>query len=74
VKRALVAGALWCGLAFAGCATTSNDATVCPEHQNLRCVGRVVCDMDRERGCQVCQCEDVTKMGTEPKYEQYQVK
>ncbi len=44
------------------CATLKKDQTVCPEFRNLRCVGRTVCDMDEQRGCRTCACEDATNL------------
>jgi hypothetical protein len=48
-------------LLVGSCATMKKDQTVCPEYRNLRCVGRTNCDMDQQRGCRVCQCEDATQ-------------
>jgi hypothetical protein len=52
-------------LCLGACATMKKDQTVCPEFRNLRCVGRTVCDMDQNRGCRVCRCEDATNL-TDP--------
>jgi hypothetical protein len=45
----------------AGCRHNSsraeNKSGRCPESQNLWCLTDVECSMDRDRGCQVCQCE-----------------
>jgi hypothetical protein len=49
-------------LFLSGCATLKKDQTVCPEFRNLRCVGRTVCDLDQDRGCRVCKCEDATNL------------
>lgn len=39
-----------------GCATLANSKTACPEYRDLRCATGPECSMDRERGCEVCQC------------------
>jgi hypothetical protein len=43
-----------------GCAHSSSRAektgTRCPESRNPWCMTKVECSMDRERGCEVCQC------------------
>ena len=33
-----------------------NSTTVCPEYRDLACTSSPECSMDRDRGCQVCQC------------------
>ncbi len=47
------------------CASMKKDRTVCPEFRNIRCAGRTVCDLDKDRGCRVCACEDATNL-TDP--------
>jgi len=57
VRRALVF------LAFAaGCASLTNDRTVCPEFRNLRCPNGASCSYDQARACRVCQCDPITTM------------
>jgi hypothetical protein len=56
-RRLAIAG--WLGLTLAGaagCATLSNDTTVCPEYRSLHCLAGAECSMDNRRGCRVCQC------------------
>ena len=52
---ALLAAVLF-ALALAACRTIPV-AGECPEAQDLRCLTKKVCSEDRDRGCQVCQCE-----------------
>ena len=53
-------------LALSACAFHQKDQTVCPEFRSIRCVGNVVCSMDRYRGCRVCQCERAGGLAGEP--------
>jgi hypothetical protein len=57
-------------LAAPACAHVQKDQTVCPEYRNIRCVGEARCSMDKQRGCKVCQCEDMDMdsppVGTSP--------
>jgi hypothetical protein len=46
-------------VAFAVACRTIPVAGECPESRSLRCLSRKVCTEDRQRGCQVCRCEDV---------------
>jgi hypothetical protein len=40
-----------------GCSHAFKSSTaVCPEYRNLACTSAPECSMDRDRGCQVCQC------------------
>jgi hypothetical protein len=40
------------------------EAGLCPEARSLRCIAGKTCTYDRERKCEVCQCEQM--LGTEP--------
>lgn len=47
--------------AVAGCSHGAKNEdkkgdTRCPESRNLTCISGKDCTMDRERGCEVCQC------------------
>jgi hypothetical protein len=46
-------------LALAMACRTMPVAGECPESKDLRCLSRKVCTEDRQRGCQVCKCQDV---------------
>ncbi len=51
--------ALAAGLLLASCATASRHAdNVCPEHAGLKCLTEITCDLDEERGCSVCYCNN----------------
>jgi hypothetical protein len=40
-----------------GCSHSfKSSTTVCPEYRSLACTSAPECSMDRDRGCQVCQC------------------
>jgi len=56
-----------CLLALCACATLRNDTTVCPEYRELRCATPVRCELDRARGCKVCQCESAAPQGSDGK-------
>ena len=45
---------------FGGCASLAKSKTVCPEYRDRLCATAPECSMDRERGCQVCQCSPST--------------
>jgi hypothetical protein len=38
-------------------------SNVCPEFKNVQktCLTQLACDLDEERGCEVCYCYDYTK-------------
>jgi hypothetical protein len=40
------------------------EAGLCPEARSLRCIAGKRCTYDRERKCEVCQCEQM--LGTPP--------
>jgi hypothetical protein len=60
VRRALVFLVFVLGLV--GCASLSQDQTVCPEFRNLRCPNGASCSYDSTRACRVCQCDPITQM------------
>jgi hypothetical protein len=64
MRRLLVALVL-----VAGCRYAKKDQSVCPEYRDMRCVAGVRCSWNRERGCKVCQCEDLDGNEGEPTYD-----
>ena len=40
------------------------EQSLCPEARSLRCIAGKHCSYDRERKCEVCQCEQM--LGTPP--------
>jgi hypothetical protein len=38
-------------------------SNICPEFKNVQktCLTQLVCDLDQERGCEVCYCSDYDK-------------
>ena len=52
-------------LAAGGCATMTNDTTVCPEYRDLRCATAPECSMDKQRGCRLCSCTAARSTGGE---------
>jgi len=44
-------------LVLASCVNVGKSVdNVCSESSHLECLSEVHCDLDEERGCQVCQC------------------
>ncbi|NVI99306.1 hypothetical protein HV824_14400 [Myxococcus sp. AM009] len=67
MSRMRSAGRRWLLLGLLGAATLAGcrhsgereekaGDTRCPESRELTCLGGTNCTMDRERGCQTCQC------------------
>jgi hypothetical protein len=40
------------------------EQSLCPESRSMRCIAGKQCSYDRERKCEVCQCEQM--LGTPP--------
>jgi hypothetical protein len=61
MRRALLAALFaLAAVAAAGChKQVKKDGGVCPDSPEIHCVGDPVCSIDRERGCEMCQCEDL---------------
>lgn len=61
-----VIGILVLPIASFACAHAKDDATVCPEYRNVRCLSDLICSTDKERGCRVCRCESALGNEDEP--------
>jgi hypothetical protein len=61
--RAFVAAALL----LCACAHAKDDTTVCPEYRGQRCLTAQKCSLDKQRGCEVCQCSPAAVMGPDGK-------
>ena len=46
-------------LTLGACAHTERDQTICPEYRGRTCLSVRDCDLDRSRGCMVCQCRAI---------------
>ena len=59
--RALLAAALLC----CACAHPQgrDDASVCAEYRGQRCLTAQKCTLDKQRGCEVCQCSPASVKG-----------
>jgi hypothetical protein len=57
MRRALLLSLALVAPPLVGCAFLKNDATVCPEYRELRCLAAPDCSLDRSRGCRVCRCD-----------------
>jgi hypothetical protein len=70
MSRASLAATATCLLLALGCSHESSqrraqrEAGLCPEARSLRCIAGKQCSYDRERKCEVCQCEQM--LGTPP--------
>lgn len=42
------------------------EQSLCPEARSLRCIAGKQCSYDRERKCEVCQCEQMLGPSNEP--------
>ena len=49
------------------CAHAKDDRTVCPEYRGQRCLAGQTCTLDKQRGCEVCQCAPATNVGADGK-------
>jgi hypothetical protein len=58
--RALSTGLLLLALA---CATGKGNQTICEEYRGQRCVAGQDCELDKERGCEVCHCRPASSTG-----------
>ncbi len=61
--RAFLAAALL----LCACAHGKDDRTVCPEYRGQRCLAGQTCTLDKQRGCEVCQCAPATNVGADGK-------
>ncbi len=51
-------------LALAGaCAHGKDNRTICAEYRGQRCLAGQTCTMDKQRGCEVCQCRPAANTG-----------
>ncbi|HYV66079.1 MAG TPA: hypothetical protein VE964_07535 [Myxococcales bacterium] len=63
--RALLAAALLlCACAHA---KEKEESTVCPESRGQRCLTAQKCALDKQRGCEVCQCSPASGTGPDGK-------
>lgn len=45
------------------CAHAREERTVCPEYRGQRCLAGQTCALDKQRGCEICQCSPATGVG-----------
>jgi hypothetical protein len=62
MRAFLVASLLLCA-----CAHAREESTVCPEYRGQRCLTPQKCSLDKQRGCEVCQCSPAAVVGPDGK-------
>jgi hypothetical protein len=64
---AIMACFLAAGLILGGCPShgkktaTTPSKNVCPEFRHIKCLAAMACQIDEERGCEVCICTNAMK-------------